>query len=316
VDGDADTATAGEAEPGDPQTCVQLRGHLPDAELDTLCTELAHFDGSVATAIDLVDLGLLQPSTLALLVASLRQLHHGDVGCLGHITPCHETDRCLDADAIAQLARDDGSRWQDCGDGRELGWQIFSSGEGVQRAAHRIVAQLRRNTSWPLPSVAQMASLAFELSENVRQHSGGNEGVVALETDSSGAEVRMAIADTGIGIRASLARNPKYADLDDDDDLIAIEAAMCAGESAEPGAGGGMGLYLARNAVRRNGGRLLLRSGEARCEEGDERWPERHLPRLRGTLIGIQASTDEPLDDDAVWARVRELGQPRRGAQQ
>lgn len=82
---------------------------------------------------------------------------------------------------------------------------------------------------------------------------------------------------------------------------------MQAGASGEPGTGGGMGLYLTRAMVRGNGGRVLVRSGDAKCVESDERTVARRLARMHGTLIGIEARSDRPLQDDEIRARMRAL---------
>ncbi|HET7484937.1 MAG TPA: ATP-binding protein [Solirubrobacterales bacterium] len=304
--GEADTATAEETEYRQAPSRLLLRGDLPEAELDSLCTELA--GGGRPAAVDLDGLGGLEPATLAVLVSSLRRLHRRGICSLAEAIPSAEPGSCLDRRGLAELGKAEGGLWRRCGRGRVLGWHTFASGEGALRAAFNVASRLREDTGWSLPSFAAIAGLAFELGENVRQHSASPEGALALETDASGERMRVAVADAGVGIRASLARNPEHADLDDD--LSAIERAVRAGETSEPGTGGGMGLYLTRTMVRGNGGRVLLRSGEASWQESDERRRRRGLSPLRGTLIGIEARTDRPLHDDEIWEQIDALSGP------
>jgi hypothetical protein len=296
--GEADTA-AGEAEGEAVRTSLTLCGDLSEADLDALCAEL--LDSASPTLVDLSRLGGLEPATLAVIVSSLRRLRGDGIFSTADVVPCAEPASCLDEPALIELEKPEGGVWKRCGQNRILGWQAFASGGGALAAALSVARLLQENTSWPTSSYAAMSALAFELGENVRQHSASPEGVLALEADGADERIRVAIADAGIGIRASLARNPAHANLYDD--LTAIERAVSPGGTGEPGAGGGMGLYLTRVMVRGNGGRVFVRSGEASWEEGDERRRLRRLPPLSGTLIGIEARTDEPLHDGEVWAR-------------
>jgi ABC-type transporter Mla MlaB component len=307
--GDADTATAEETEYRQGPSRLVLRGDLPEAELDTLCAELYC---ARPASVDLSRLGTLEPATLAMLVSALRGLQREGACSLADIAPCAIPGSCLGAEGLAQLAGPEGSRWQRQGR-RLLGWQTFASGQAALAAAISVALGLRHHSGWSIKSSAAMAGLAFELGENVRQHSDCLEGALALQTDPEGDRVTMAIADAGIGIRASLERNPKYDDLDDD--LDAIEAAVRAGETGEPGTGGGMGLYLTRAMVRGNGGRVLVRSGEAGWEECEARRRRRGLEPLRGTLIGVEARTDRPLHDEELWARIDALSRSGGGGQ-
>lgn len=307
--GEADTATAGETEYRQAPSRLVLGGDLPEDELDSLCAEL---DCARPAAVDLSRLGALEPATLAILISTLRGLQREGACSLADIVPCATPGSCLGAEGLEQLVGSEGSRWQRQGS-RLLGWQTFASGQAALAAAVSVGLGLRHHSGWSIQSSAAMAGLAFELGENVRQHSDCPEGALALQTDPEGDRVTMAIADAGIGIRASLERNPKYDELDDD--LDAIEAAVRAGETGEPGTGGGMGLYLTRAMVRGNGGRVLVRSGEAGWEEREERRRRRELQPLRGTLIGIEARTDRPLHDEELWARIDSLNRSGGGGQ-
>jgi signal transduction histidine kinase len=282
---------------------LELRGTLGEAELEVLCIELEDPEQPLA-AVDLRGLESLEPATLATLATSLQRLDRMGAFPLDQVTAAGESC-CLSEEGLAALRRPEGGAWH-LDDGRGLlGWQTFSSGDGAQTAAFEVQARLGQHASWSRSSVQAMATIAFELAENVRQHSSSPGGVVALGIDKSRQLVKLAVADGGIGIPASLRRNPKFEDVDDD--LMAVERAMRAGASGEPGTGGGMGLFFTRAMVRGNGGRILVRSANAKCEESDERKATRMLPRLHGTLVGIEARADRPLDDEAIRKRMRTL---------
>jgi hypothetical protein len=78
-------------------------------------------------------------------------------------------------------------------------------------------------------------------------------------------QVEVGIADDGIGIRASLARNPPFSDIGEED---AVQLVLLPGISGNPLAGkrnnvwnnSGYGLYMT-NRICRRGGQFLLISG-------------------------------------------------------
>jgi hypothetical protein len=109
-----------------------------------------------------------------------------------------------------------------------------------------------------------------------------------------------------VGIRASLAQNPKFAMKED---LEAIIAAMGAAATGEPGKGAGMGLYLAHHVLQDNGGTFLVRSGSAYRELRDEIDDQSSdVAQLHGTLVSADIRTDRALD----YGRIdRELRMPQ-----
>lgn len=185
-----------------------------------------------------------------------------------------------------------------------LCFQSFAGNVGVDRVTAAFSQQLVSDTDWSSSSLKSLGTTIFELGENVIQHSESAGGVAVLRVCPEEQRIALAIADGGIGIRRSLVRNPEFGDIGDD--LTAIVKAMGAQATGEAGTGGGMGLFLARCLVRSNGGTFLVRSGEARREEGETLSDSSQLPHLQGTLISVEARTDRPFDyDDNVAERLR-----------
>ncbi len=187
-----------------------LRGALREAQLDALCAELEQLKGPLGE-IDLRDLTVLEPPTLAVLAAALQRLEREGLGDLSQALPCREAGCCLDSEGLAALEQGEGSRWHVRGV-HVLGWKTFGSEEGTLSAAFEVALKLRQHTQWSSHSARAMAGLIFELGENVRQHSESPQGVVAMAIDKRLERVKLAVADSGIGIRASLKRNPKFND--------------------------------------------------------------------------------------------------------
>ncbi len=294
---------------------LSLSGSFCHSDLDSLCEELAHlrrWPSDEPSRIDLSELGALEPTTLAVLLAALRGLRMRQAWdpLAGFVAPesGHAT-RCLAPAALRALVTEGVGHWQ--ADGGEepavLGSEPFVGNRGVDRVLASLHNRLAAETDWSARSLRAFSTLVYELTQNVIQHSGDRGGVVVLEVLPARGRVSLAIADSGIGVQSSLVQNPEFSDIGDD--LTAIKTAMGPRASGEPGTGGGMGLYLARLLVRDNGGRFLLRSGDASREECETVSDLTQLPHLYGTLISIELRTDLPLD----YGRIEtSLGLPVR----
>ncbi len=293
---------------------LTLSGDFDRRDLDSLCDELQGLPGwspGERTCLDLSGLQRMEPATLAVLLASLRGLHTRQI-CdpLRDLVP-PQSDvgvACLHPQALNRLLVDGSGYWQEI-DGRSpaiLGCEAFTGSDGVDRARAALYRQLAIHTDWSSSSLTAIAGMIFELSENVIQHSETTGGIAVLRICPTQQRIALAIADSGIGIRESLVRNPEFSDIDDD--LTAITKAVGARTTGEAGTGGGMGLFLARCQVRSNGGSFMVRSGEACREENDALSRSRHLPYLHGTLVAVEGRTDVPFDYDETVASV--LRQP------
>jgi anti-sigma regulatory factor (Ser/Thr protein kinase) len=292
---------------------LTLSGNFAQPDLDSLCDELQDLPkwakGEPAR-IDLSELQEMEPANLAVLLASLGRLHRRQIcNPLQDLEPPqgHDGTACLHPHALNRLLAEGNGHWQEVqGDSPAiLGCEPFTGSEGVDRVMRSLFQELSVHTDWPSPSLKAMAGMVLELGENVIQHSRASGGVAVLRICPSEQRVGLAIADHGVGIRESLARNPDFVDIGDD--LTAITKAISADTTGEPGTGGGMGLFLARCLVRSNSGSFLVRSGEACREEGESLTDSGQLPRLHGTLVSVQARTDLPFEyDELVAAAMRQ----------
>lgn len=297
---------------------LTLSGDFAHPDLDALCDELQDlptWTPGEPARIDLRSLRSMEPTTLAVLLASLRGLQSRRLhNPLEDLAPPQEQSgvACLHPDALNDLLVEGNPHWEEIRDDSPtiLGCESFAGIEGVDRVTAGLAQKLMLHTDWSSSSLKSLAGMIFELSENVIQHSQAAGGVAVLRMRPAEQRISLAIADNGIGVRESLARNPEFRDISGD--LAAIVKAMGARTTGEPGTGGGMGLFLARCLVRSNGGTFTVRSGKACREEGDAVSDSTALPSLHGTLISVEARTDVPFDyDEAVASRLSPGGVDR-----
>ncbi|HEX8753328.1 MAG TPA: ATP-binding protein, partial [Solirubrobacterales bacterium] len=272
---------------------LKLRGAYTQTNLDTLCQELGRMREGNGGHLDLSDLAALEPAALAVLLAALGPPREGALD--GFVPPAETAGpACLQTEILRGLLQGDVGHWHQHPGGKTItGSEVFTDHDGIYRALKETAGRLGAIDPLPPIWMAAMHALGFELTNNVLRHSEASCGVVVVEIDPASGQLVLAIADSGVGIRRSLARNP---DLVETGDLAAIRSAMAPQATGEPGRGAGMGLFLARKLVRDNGGTLLIRSGTASRELTPEPMDTSDRPGLQGTLVVASLKTNSPLD--------------------
>jgi signal transduction histidine kinase len=170
---------------------------------------------------------------------------------------------------------------------------------------HRAVARIKARADLLLVTRLGYSGLAAdrftvalaEICQNVVDHSGGPGLALAQYylRSGGGPEIRLAVVDIGIGVRASLA--PRYADRlpGSWDDRAAVRLAFRRGVTGSGDPDRGLGLAAVADMVRAWGGRLRLRSGTAACEVGahpGERSALAAFPGTQATITLPQAAAD------------------------
>jgi hypothetical protein len=288
---------------------IRLHGSYALADLDRLLVALAPLDSLQAQTrvrIDLRDLERISAPSIAVLVSALLDVQARGV---------------LDADSTIVAPRDqDVRRRLQAFDVLEL-LVAHPPQEDFERRKARGSRPCRRFTGADEPGkvakdladavaevcqtdeTAQHAMLfaLTEIAQNVSDHAASRGGAVGTaEVTRGGAELEIAIADHGVGIRRSLARNRALAGITSD--LSALRTAVTAGATARPNRPGhlGLGLYLTQLLLRDNGGAFIVRSGTARLELGATPSEDYELARMRGTLVIMRFRTDNPFSLEVI----------------
>ena len=106
-------------------------------------------------------------------------------------------------------------------------------------------------------SVLQALSYClYEIMDNVHIHSGKPLGTAMTHYDEKNKVLRLLIADDGMGIKASLAENKKYAQITEAE---ALE--LCLKDTITDGKGMGFGLYTTSRLIDSIGKVFILHSG-------------------------------------------------------
>jgi hypothetical protein len=146
--------------------------------------------------------------------------------------------------------------------------------------------------------------LLTELTENVLQHakpaedSGFYGGFAAAQALKKKPTFEIGIVDLGIGIRRSF---EKTGDLRPKDDVEAIQLALQRGVTSNHPVNSGEGLFVTSEALKANGGDLLIRSGTGLVILGSHEKAVLSDVDFPGTLVSFRARRDLPLDYHAVY---------------
>ena len=289
---------------------IALSGAYDWQRVDALCGALSRLDppASGTVTFDARDVENVSPAALALMVATLRAIraHDGtEPEWLPPVTAA--TDSSLHPAGLGALLR-----WPRAGIGDTGGDSAAVSGctpfatlHDITRAAHMLREYLSSRIMLPPQTADTIQFMIMELAENVLRHAEGADGVAIVRSYPKEGRFELAVADCGIGIATSLAKNPAYRDITEDS--TAISVAVRPGVSSHLGVLGGLGLFLSRLVVAENKGSMLVRSGTARLLQEEHVDVTGGLPRYRGTLVAVRGRTDRPFDYDLI---DQVLGEP------
>ncbi len=110
-------------------------------------------------------------------------------------------------------------------------------------------------------NLEMVGEIIVELVQNFADHSGRTLAAFAAQWFPRGHRLDLVIGDCGMGIRASLVRNPKFARVAFMPNADVADLAFQALVTARPG-GGGTGLTVVREHAQRLGARLRLSTGD------------------------------------------------------
>ena len=112
--------------------------------------------------------------------------------------------------------------------------------------------------------ITAIADVISEIIDNFAQHSGQQLASLAMQYRPRWHQIAIALGDCGVGIRQSLATQPKYSYLKKRPDWLAARMAFQPLVTSKRE--GGMGLVDAKESILHMGGRLFLSTGKGYVE--------------------------------------------------
>ena len=286
-----------------------------------LSAEISGTNGEGAFQVDCSELSVVTPFALLLLVAAIQRRSTGarfevigasEIGYLAHMgfwravgvpagrgtasatgSESHLPITFIALDELEAQARADGQVVQ----------------VAIERRSRELARQLLQSDRGPAYKFVQFG--LQEVMRNVAEHSAARRFAIAAQYWPQRRQAEIAILDGGIGIHASLKKNPRLAV---GSERHAIELALLPGVSCSPMAyrgptddpwvNAGFGLYMC-SAVSRRHGRFVVASGQiAIVLEGREKSDA--ICACAGTAVGMTVSTDvSNLEEEDIRAIIR-----------
>lgn len=180
--------------------------------------------------------------------------------------------------------------------GNDVSIDVFDE-KNIYDVYHRVVGMLTQYIDIETTVLQAMSYCFYEILDNVLTHSGKEVGTVLTHYDSCNHILNFLVADDGIGVRASLSENEKYADISEQEALK-----ICIKDTITDGKGMGFGLYstslLARDAglkfeIRSCNNMMILQNGTEVISES-KFW--------QGTIVYLQLQTNKEINPTEVVA--------------
>lgn len=180
--------------------------------------------------------------------------------------------------------------------GNDVSIDVFDE-KNIYDVYHRVVGMLTQYIDIETTVLQAMSYCFYEILDNVLTHSGKEVGTVLTHYDSCNHILNFLVADDGIGVRASLSENEKYADISEQEALK-----ICIKDTITDGKGMGFGLYstslLARDAglkfeIRSFNNMMILQNGTEVISES-KFW--------QGTIVYLQLQTNKEINPTEVVA--------------
>ena len=137
----------------------------------------------------------------------------------------------------------------------------------------------------------------YEMLDNVIIHTDKQLGTVLTHYNQKAHTLSILIADDGIGVQASLAKNEKYRNLSEAEALK-----LCIEDNVTDGAGMGFGLYATSLLDQKVGLKFEVRSGNHTMQVIDGVISTKESDFWQGTIVYMQLQTDKEIDPQEVVA--------------
>ena len=147
----------------------------------------------------------------------------------------------------------------------------------------------------------------WEIIDNTLNHSDASwnydgKGYVCAQFYPYKKEIRIIIADSGIGIHKALTTHPetKFPDLDEKEAVL-----FCINNGVTNGVGMGFGLWATAELIKENRGQLIIHSGNYQLNTNENEIVQ-HSPYWQGTYTFLKIYTSNKIDCSTVFNDIME----------
>ena len=164
----------------------------------------------------------------------------------------------------------------------------------IQQVYRRLVDVLIHRPEVETSLLQAMSYCFYEVMDYVLIHSGKTVGIVITNYSEPDHLIQILVADDGVGIRESLARNVDYSTITEPQ---ALE--YCIKDRVSDGKGMGFGLYSTSRLINTAGHKLIIRSGGHTLSANGDMTIEESEP-WEGTIVYFELRANMDIDPASV----------------
>jgi hypothetical protein len=158
-----------------------------------------------------------------------------------------------------------------------------------------IVCLLNQSPNIELSLLQGLSYCFYEVLDNVLTHSEKLCGTAIMLYSPNEHKIRILVADDGIGVKASLAVNPLYTHITEEDALL-----KCIKDKVTDGKGMGFGLYSTSLLIKNAGVTLDIHSGSTMMEYNGKQTLVKKVPYWQGTLVYFELYSNREINPNDV----------------
>ena len=167
----------------------------------------------------------------------------------------------------------------------------------VDAVYRRVVKTLMQHMDIEKTVLDAFSYCFYEILDNVIIHTDKQLGTVLTHYNQKAHTLSILVADDGIGVQASLAKNEKYRTISEEEALkLSIK------DKVTDGAGMGFGLYSTSLLDQKVGLRFEIRSGNHTMQVTKGVVSTKESDFWQGTIVYLQLQTDKEIDPQEVVA--------------
>lgn len=168
-------------------------------------------------------------------------------------------------------------------------------GENVGDVHKHVINVLMQQTDIEMTVIKALEYCLYEVLDNVIIHSDSQQGIVLMHFNHSVNTLSILVADEGIGVKASLAKNEKYCTLSEQEALR-----LCIEDKVTDGEGMGFGLYATSLLDQKAGLLFEIRSGSHTMQIIDGVVSTRDSDFWQGAIVYMQLQTNKVINPQEV----------------
>ena len=167
--------------------------------------------------------------------------------------------------------------------------------ETIDAVYRRVIGVLKGYLNIELGVLQALSYCFYEVLDNVLIHAEKHVGTIITYNDESLHELRIVVADDGVGVHKSLTANQLYQSFTEADALHAVIK-----DKVTDGQGLGFGLYATYLLIKNTASSFEIRSGNHCLRMNGDVIEVTECEYWQGTIVYMQLRTDVEIDPNAV----------------